>query len=154
MGQQNQAKNNQQQNQSKGKDDKQMQQQNNVVNLTETQEMMKEVKEIVVKGSNEYDVQIVEKIVNGIVERTKLEQATEMERIKLEHAAQTLFKQHEKDMEETRQQQMTKRQIWTNVATATMTSVSVSAIAAMSIVGTLSNNNLKRTSIEQGLTLE
>lgn len=152
------TKKNQQQNQNQnvknGKDEGTMTNNNNVIQLNETTEVINEIKEVkaaIAVTSNEYDLEIAKAIVAGTVDKTKLRTTTDLEKAKLDQEATLKLKEVEERLEMRRMELKTKENIW-DKAMETIFWVGISgAVATTSILNTRSNNTVKIKKMEQGI---
>lgn len=125
---------------------------NKVIQLNETQEVIQEMKEIgAAKASNSFDLEIAKAIVNGTVDKTKLRTATELEKAKLEHEANIKFKEVEERLELRRMELRAKEKIVKEITDAGVIIGIVAGITTASVLNTRSHNAVKIQKMEHGI---
>lgn len=118
---------------------------------SETKEVMEEIKEINVhKNSNEYDLEIAKKIVDGTVKKTELKTMTEREKEKLRHEAELKHLEVDERLKMREMELNAKSRNIKNISEATIWIGGIAAVAVTSILNTKSHNNVKLEKIRQG----
>jgi hypothetical protein len=145
----NKNQNNQNQNQNgNGKEGNNVTKQENV-----TKEVMQEIKEVAAaqSNSNQFDLDIATKIVDGSVKKTELTAVADVDKAKLQHEAQMKFLEVHERLE-IRKMELENKLAMTKDITSTATCLGMmGAFAAMSIVKTQSSRSIQLEKIKQGI---
>lgn len=123
---------------------------NNKQSLSEAKNTIEEIKTIKPSNSNEFDVQVTEKIVDGMVQKTKLETQLALEIKRIDKMMHEEALKIDERIKERQQQYDAKVKIVAKIESGITWVVTVGAIAAYNIARINNSKEIQLEKIRQG----